>query len=83
MGRKNRNKSEKTEKVIEEEEETDEEERDNEFFQQIKETEFNDIWQLKNSMIKYCERISIPLCSYLTIETLENFIKVNRKTLET
>lgn len=79
MGRKNRNKGEKVEKVIEEEEETDDEEKDNESFYQMKETEFNDIWELKNSMIKYCEKVSIPLCGYLTIEKLENFITLLEK----
>jgi hypothetical protein len=56
----------------EEKEEKEEKETDN--INRLQEHTFDNIWEIRREMIQYCEEACIPLCDYLNIDILEQFI---------
>ena len=79
MGRKERNKIKKEKKDednIEEHNYFEDEEKEKEIIQEVYEkNQFDIIWKTRMSMIKYCEKLSIPMCEYLTNDIFERFIE--------
>ena len=53
-----------------------EEEKDTLLRQQVYEqNQLDIICDIRIAMIKYCDKLSIPLCDYLTIDIFEKFIE--------
>ena len=74
MGRKYKNKVTIEENI--EKEESDDEENDLTLKTEEKEyNEFSIKWDLKNELSEYCLNNSLPLCQYLTYESLDDFVK--------
>jgi hypothetical protein len=75
MGRKNRNRisKHKNEEVVEVNDDQ-EEENESDRHRRLYERHLDIIWETRVAMINHCDEACIPLCDYLTIDVLEQFI---------
>ena len=74
MGRKSRNKIKKYQNIDPESEDEDID-QDPALIRQKMNEYYNDcLWKIRREMIEYCDNNGLPLCDYLTHDSIECFV---------